>query len=296
MKIPALVFIALSGAAFAACLPVTGDRITGHDLALADAQFAALPAAMTVAFAPAPGAQRVFAVAELSRIARANGLAPIHPGEICFAIPMRRAGEAEVVAAMRRSLPPQAEIAIVELPKTDLPAGDIEFPAAALEPSIGDAQVWRGYVRYSSTKKAPLWARVRISERVEAVVAAKDLAANVPIAAASLRIETRNGPVERRQVALRIEDVVGRIPKQAIRSGTPIPLDLLATAPSIRRGDAVKVEVRSGRAHLSFDAVAENEAREGDMVALRNPVSGKIFRARVEGSKAVIVIGEREKL
>ncbi len=42
------------------------------------------------------------------------------------------------------------------------------------------------------------------------------------------------------------------------------------------------VDVQSGFAHLQFDAVAESSANEGDVIELRNPSSGKTFRAKLE--------------
>jgi flagella basal body P-ring formation protein FlgA len=122
-------------------------------------------------------------------------------------------------------------------------------------------------------------------------VAFRDLPQNAAIDAAALRIEVRTGRVQRGRVALRMEDVAGRIPKRLVKAGAPIPLDVLNEAPAVRRGDAVRVEVRSGPTRLLFDAIADREAKNGDMVELRNPSNGKIFRARLEGSKAVIVIG-----
>ena len=49
------------------------------------------------------------------------------------------------------------------------------------------------------------------------------------------------------------------------------------------KGDAVEVEVRSGAAHLALTAKAESGGRNGDVIAIRNPGSSRVFRARVEG-------------
>ena len=72
MKILLFLIPIISNVAFGACLPVGGERILGSDLALADARFAALPAAQIIGYAPAPGMKRIFAAAELGRIARAG--------------------------------------------------------------------------------------------------------------------------------------------------------------------------------------------------------------------------------
>jgi len=275
------------------CFPLAGDRILGRDLALANPAFAALPANLTVSYAPAPGQKRVFAQAELIRIARANRIELSTAAEVCFALPLREMQAAEVLAAMRVALPPEAELTIIELSRGSIPLGALEFPTTGMEPAVQGVRMWRGSVRYGQTLRMPVWARVDLRYRVEAVVASTDLRPSIPIAGRVLKIEMVDAPVDRlQQVARRVEEVAGRIPKRTIAAGSAIPLALLDAAPAVRRGDAVKVEVRSGPATIQIDAVAEAPARNGDLVELRNPTSGKKFFARLESdSRAVIVIG-----
>jgi len=274
------------------CLPVTGDRILGRDLALAVPAFAALPANLTVAYAPAPSAKRVFAEAEIARIARANNIKLAIPEEVCFEIPMHEIEDTDVLSSMRRSLTADAELTLVELPRASVPVGRLEFPLTGLEPAVKGARIWRGFVSYGETLRMRIWARVEVRRRLDAVVAVADLALNVPIDAAHLRLETVSAPIgPDRQVAQHIEQVLGRIPKKTVSAGSTIPLAILDIPPTVRRGDAVKVEVLSGPARIQIDAVAESAARDGEMVQLRNPSTGKIFRARLEGgAKAIIVV------
>jgi flagella basal body P-ring formation protein FlgA len=293
MRIIVLAALAATSLFCADCVPITGDRILGSDLALANPAFSRLPAAMTIAYAPAPGQKRIFAEAELLRIARANRIELEAAAEVCFAIPMRNLESAEVLASMRRVLPAEAELSIVELTKTPVPAGTLEFSLNGLEPEAQAGRMWRGYVRYSQTLRMPIWARVELRYRVEAVVAGRDLQADLPIGRASLRIQRVSVGLDRAQpLARQLDEVVGRVPKRGIPADTAIPLGLLDVPPAIKRGEAIKVEVRSGAARIQIDAVAEAPARTGDMVALRNPVTGKRFTARVEsGSLAVIQLG-----
>lgn len=286
--------LVFAGLAPADCIPVTANRILGRDLAAADPLFRGLPSTLTVGFAPAPGAKRIFTAGELERIARANGITVPAPAEICFEFRMRQVAPEEAAAAMRHSLPQDANLTIVELPKGQIPAGEIEFPIEGLEPVnplTPGTQLWRGFVRYAETRRAALWARVAIAVHYTAVVADKDLPANSAIQTAALRIETRTGPLAREKIASRIEDVIGRMPRLAVKAGSPIPLSLLVMPPAVQRGDSVRVDVESGSAHLHFDAVVENSANLGETVELRNPLNGKTFRARLEsGNRAVIVL------
>jgi flagella basal body P-ring formation protein FlgA len=298
MTIQCLALLAASfGVAHAGCIPITGNRILGRDLALADARFAALPATLTIGFAPAPGVRRVYGVTELQRIAKANGIPAASQEDICFEVPTLHLTMEDATAAMRRSLPAEADLKIVELESLDVPAGLLEFPVAGLEPPNRGVQLWRGDVKYAETRRVSLWARVEVTLKFTAVVAAKDLAVDAPIAAGSLRMETRTGGLDRERPATRIEDVEGRIPKRAVKAGAVIPIAVLADAPAVRKGDAVTVEVQSGSARLRFQAIAEASARDGDMVELRNPFNGKTFRARLDpGAKALVIINAGQRL
>ncbi len=286
-----LVFVVTASAA---CLPVTGDRILGSDLARADQRFAALPATLQIGYTPVPGMNRTFAALELRQIARSNGIAWNDPGntEVCFELPMHAPTETEFTDSMRRSLPPAAELHIVEIGHAAIPAGKIEFPLTNLEPpNTENAQLWRGFVQYTETRRLPVWARVIVTATRAAVIPTKDLAPEVPIEAASLRLETISGPLARESSATRIEDVAGRVVRRSVKAGSEIPISALEDAPVVRRGDIVRVEVHSGSAILHFDAVAESNARAGEFADLRNPESGRIFRARAEaGSKAVVIV------
>jgi flagella basal body P-ring formation protein FlgA len=292
--------IASSGVALTGCIPVAGNRILGRDLAGADAHFSALPATLAVGFIPAPGTKRVYSRLELQRLARTNGIPSGDFDDICFELSMIHLTEEDAATAMRRSLPMEAVLKIVELANSDVPAGPLEFPIGGLEPPTPanhGVQFWRGHVRYAETRQASVWARVEITVQYRAVVAEKDLPQDNPISADSLRVESRTGPLEREKPATRIEDVQGRIPRHALKAGSVVPIAILADAPSVRKGDAVTVEVQSGLAHLRFEAVAENAARDGDMVELRNPFNGKTFKARLDpGAKALIVITSGQKL
>jgi flagella basal body P-ring formation protein FlgA len=288
-----LLAAALPSLTFAACFPVTGPRILARDLALADPQFAALPSTLAVGFAPEPGGKRIYTAAELERLARANGIRVQNPAGICFELPLLHVRAEDAEAAMRRNLPADAELKILELAKSDVPAGQLEFPLEGLEPpspATPGVQLWRGYVQYAETRRAPFWVRVSILVSYTVVIANKDLPVNGIVDSAQVRVESRTGPLTREKTASRIEEVSGRLLKRAVSAGSPIPLVALTDLPTVRRGDSVEVDVESGAAHLRFTAVAESAANEGDMIELRNPLSGKTFRGRVERGPRVLLV------
>jgi len=278
----------------AACFPVTGNHIEGRDLAAADARFNALPSTFIAGFAPMPGAKKVFTPQELVRLAKANGVRLDGAAELCFEIPMAPLTVERAAAAMRTVLPSNASVHVLELTAGNFPEGRIVFAIAELEPpnaQSGGVQMWRGHIVYAGTREFGIWARVQVKAVYRVVVATRDLVAGTAITPDSVRVEERTGPIERERPAGMLEEVEGRIARRAVKAGAFVPVSVLAEAPAVRRGDRVVVAVECGRAHLNFEAIATTDARTGEMVELKNPLNGKLFRARLEaGGRALIVL------
>ena len=83
--------------------------------------------------------------------------------------------------------------------------------------------------------------------------------------------------------AQEVNEVAGQVPWNPIAAGSAIYKSQLRPLPDINRGDAVEVEVRSGAARIAFVATAESAGRTGDIIAVRNPSSNRVFKARVGG-------------
>lgn len=221
----------------------------------------------------------------MKRLAGANGLGIENPADLCFELPVSLLSEIDVIASMRRVLPPGSALKVLELQSTAVPAGNLEFSLAGLESS----GLWRGHIQYAETKQSPVWARVAIAVTYSVVVAATDLPADTAIPADALRLEQRTGPLQHEITAAAIADVAGRAPKRSLKPGTPIAVALLTDPPTVHRGDSVRVEVRSGPARLHFDAIAEAPAFTGAIVELRNPANGKTFKARLDSPTTAII-------
>jgi flagella basal body P-ring formation protein FlgA len=300
-----LLFLLLASPAVipARCLPVTGDRILGADLASADTKFASLPATLQFGYAPAPGASRVFTAVELQRLAHANGIEAAGFADICFEIPVHVPTDSEFVDAMRPALPADATLRLVDMAHAAIPAGKVQFPLSGLEPpamgnpGMAGAQLWRGFIQYTDTRRIAVWARVVVTATYTTVITRNAVVADTPVDAASLEVQTKTGPLKRDATASRVDQVAGRVIRRPLPAGAEIPLSLIDEAPVIRRGDQVRVEVRSGLAILHFEAVAESNVRAGEYATFRNPTTGKTFRALAEtGSKALIVVGKGSTL
>ena len=279
-----LALFALTG-----CLAIgpRSDNILARDLApalpgLADAD-------TPVSAAPVPGMPRIFRLAELRRIGARFQLAGDPAKEICFERPVAPPDPARLAEAMRRQLP-EAQIRILDWGRMPAPEGEVDFPLAGLR-RAGAEGFWNGSVRYGGGRRFSLWARVRVTVREARVVAREDLRPGPAIAAAQLRLETRDVFPAEKAFATSLEPVAGRAARLPIPAGAAIRLDWLAPAQDVLRGDRVSVEVRSGGVYLKFEATAEASGTVGQTIPVSNPVSKQRFSAKVEG-KGLVSVGK----
>ena len=278
----------------AACLPIEGDRILGKDLAAAHPAFSALAPEQPFGYAPAPGARRVFRRLELERLAGRQGLSLEPVPEICFERVLEPLRTERILEVMRTALPPgEARLELLDFSRHPVPRGELKFPWSGLRATAAagsdSGRLWRGHVKYSGNRTAPVWARVKISTLTARVVAARNLPAGRPIEAAELRVESGDEFPFGEPSLNSFEHAVGRLPRRLIRAGQPVRASLLLLPKEIERGDQVAVEVSSGGAQLRFNARAESGGHTGDAILVKNPVSRRNFRARVEKKGKVVL-------
>ena len=260
--------IALSFA-LAACHIVDGPNITARDAAAADPAFIASDPAAILVSAPLPGVRRLLRL-------------PHSTAEICFERATTTLTAEELLPILRKALDIEAELEILDLTRSPIPRGSLEFTRAGLS----NAGLWRGRVRYDENRSAPVWAKVRIATQQTWIEATELLPAGRPISESQLQQRTGPrfpfGPAPAAAIA-------GRVPLRPIKPGEAIFASMLIAPHDVERDEKVSVEVRSGEARLSFDAVAETSARAGETVLIKNPENGRRFQARVEAKGKVVV-------
>lgn len=272
------------------CVSINNDQILAADLARAIPEFSAVPAETKLGYAPAPGAKRVFRIDELHRIAVRYRIPLTVDRPACFVWQLERLSPNDVITAMKRSLDaPDARIDGLSLSSSLAPKGKLVFPRLGMTVSASYI-MWRGYVQYARTRRFEICARAKITMPITRVVATAEIPAGKEIQAADLKIETIEGFSASNDLATRIEDVVNRAPLIRISAGSPVMRRNLVAPIEVNAGDTAQVKVKSGAAVLSFEARAERSGRDGEVIPLRNPSSGKVFRARVEGRGKVIVL------
>jgi flagella basal body P-ring formation protein FlgA len=276
----------------AACVSLSGSHITAGDLARALPGFVPADAAAVVAWSPLPGAVRVFHAAELRRLlAPLDTSVGVPDAGICFEFKLAPLAEAAVVEAMRRALPADSTIDVVEFSRIPAPAGEIVFARESLaSPVSPDAPaLWRGFVRYGDNAKFQIWARVKVRVPVTRLVAIEVLRQGVPIRATQVKLATFDDAPSNRVTPATEAIAVGYIPRRNIAANTPVWADSLDPPMEIVKGDRVAVTVHSGLAVLSLNVEAMTSGRLGDAISLKNPSSGKLFRARIDGPNAASV-------
>jgi len=263
------------------CIPVDGPKLVARHFASAAPEFQTLAPETDMGYAPVPGAVRTIRPDELARIGSRHGLSVTTSDPVCFSWEMAALDPARVEQAMRASLPPEASLEVLDLSRGATPAGEVEFPYSMLK-----AGVWRGYVKYGSGAKHEVWARVRVNLKQTCVAAAVPLRVGVRIAADQLRVEQVDAPPESGYVE-RIEDAVGLIPKRSFAEGSALLLRVLDKPATVQRGDTVRLRAVSGAAQVTLDVQAQAAGKIGDLIAVKNPSSGRVLRARVENSGEV---------
>jgi flagella basal body P-ring formation protein FlgA len=278
------------------CEMIANDRILGEDLAKALPAFAnKLPGDAVIGYSPTPGARRVFKSLELQRIGAPYGVTVAPDAEVCFEWNLQTLTDDVIRAAMRDSLQsPDARIDVLAISRGQAPAGKVSFPISGLLASTlsgPDTPVtWRGEVQYHGSRKFSVWARVKISATMTRVVATQLIQPGQNVAADQVRVETYDDFPLRNDIARNLDEVIGRMPRRPIRVGLPVFRADLIEPLQVQRGDIVDVTAISGAAQLRMPALAETQGRQGDMVSLKNPRTGKTFRARIEGKDKALVV------
>jgi len=294
------------------CVAVQNDRIYARDAVSAIPEFSALPGDMTIGFAPAPGARRILTSAALVAIAKSEGVELQSPRNVCFELRSMELRREDVRTAILDEISREShkcdvgDGVIVEVlqwgPETT-PPGPIVFPNGCLQllpnhGSRGEA-LWRGYILYGTNRRFEVWARARITIHATEVVAVSDINMGTPIRRDQVRLVRTEASFLDDKQASRLEEVEGYASRKPVHAGTAIGRNQLYRLPEVGKGDIVQVQVVAGSARLALEGRAESAGAIGALVWVKNPTSGKTFRAKVlrKGTVAVTTMagGIREE-
>jgi len=280
----------------AGCVAVSSDRILARDLRDALPFLQGLDPATAIAFAPRPGVQRVLSARELSLIAQKNGLDL--SGNIMSSICVERAARPILPEDMRAALlsaisATDVELELIEFSSEPLPPGRLEFRPANLgrpfRESPDQPVIWRGLLHYDSQNSLPVWAKVKVSIGSVLLVAAEDIPSGSIIKPTQVK-EIRDRQFPFLLVSIQSpQAIIGKIARRRVPEGQKFVLAALDEPTDITQGDRVRVRVVDGSATLSLDAVAQSSGKKGESILVRNPSTGKNFRAVIDEKGRVTV-------
>ncbi len=286
------------------CLAVGEGAITASVLAASVPELEILDPGFALFRAPELGIRRVISARELNLALRRNAptAKTVDPlVSVCVVRRSRRITEQEirdaVVDALTASGTPKTDatpgvtVEVLDFSARDVGEGELRFPPQA--PSRTDDPrtpvVWRGWHKSRSGQRLPIWAKVRLSERVTVPFAARDLAVGETIDSGAVVFrESVRFPSPSRSPAA---EVIGKVPKRWIHAGETVLSKDLAPAAAVRRGDAVDVQVvgGSGSVFLRLAGRAETSGSAGQRIAVSSAFSKRMFQAVVKEKGHVLV-------
>jgi flagellar basal body P-ring formation protein FlgA len=291
------ILFSASSSAPAACIEVPSNTIRAQDLAPAVPWFQALDPQAIIAFAPFPGTERVISSHDLVLLARRYGLVlsdqdPIAP--LCVERIVHPLTLEEVTGALRSALDSQqARLEILDFTNKPVPSGRLVFQFAAINrPPANDPQapvIWTGKLIYDAGASLAVWAKVRISVEREVLVAAHNIAKGELLTAHEISISRMAQFPAKEYPPSDTSAIAGKIARRPIAAGQRILPEMLEQATDVRGGETVHVKVVDGAATIMLDAVAQSSGMKGQSVIVHNPLSGKNFRAVIEGPSQVLV-------
>lgn len=285
--------LALSGSP-PGCQLIDRDYIVAGDLVAAIPAFAQMPADFNLGYLPSSGESRTLRGADLQRIATNRAVSSGALPDVCFQRRTFVPSAEQIRKAMLASLDISgAKIDVVSSSQRPVPMGELVFPRDGFQVPHGASPpqdlLWHGSVRYDETKTALIWAKVRITAPMTRVVPVTSLTPGKPIQKNQVRLEIcEDFPLDE-TLARSLDDVVNRIPKSTLQALMPIHKTQVERPPDVAKGDLVTVSVIGGAMRMSLEGTAQTAGITGGVIVVRNPSSGKDFRAQVTGKDQVMV-------
>ena len=276
------------------CFVPSGEWITGADLAAVMPGLAGLPADLKVGYAPIAGLTRIFHPDELRRLAHAHGLPDPAPGStenVCAAWPLKAIAPETLRQAMEKALAGRGpQIELLGQDKAEAPGGEVVFPLSGLTAYSDNPVIWRGYVRYSESRRFETWARVKIRVNETHLKAQGAIRSGERLTAGQWRAEKYSGPPLREAILGDDSHLEGLVARRDFADGTPLLAIYFERPKTVERGDAVTVVAGVGSAKIEAPGEALSSGRCGDIIPIRNPRSNRTFRARIVAAGRVEVL------
>jgi flagella basal body P-ring formation protein FlgA len=260
-----------------------------------------------IASAPAPGKRIVFNASSLAFVANKHGLSWT-PKRAIKQIVVHRDGKRIPEQQIREDL--------ILAMEAELGNSDFELNLSQRTPSIlvaaeENAIALVENISYNLSKETfsaiviapanadnPRRYKVggKIYKQVLVPVASRLIPAGDTISEANMDYKLVRASRISRNVAIHIEDVLGRSPKRTIRTGGTIALSNLGDPVTVAKGKVVAVTLKSGGIALSVTGKALESGSVGDIIRVENISSRKPVQAQIISSQEVRIITAQQRL
>ncbi|OUR75700.1 flagella basal body P-ring formation protein FlgA [Alphaproteobacteria bacterium 46_93_T64] len=284
-------------------LTVEGDEITFGDVF----HGAEEKTEYVIASSPAPGKNITFKASSLAFVARKHGL-EWNPSRSIQRVTVIRRGQRipeqqiteEIYAALETELQSdQFEMALtsrglnIQVSVNELPIIEVESLSYSLR-----KETFSAILVAPADAENPRRYRVagKIYQQVMVPVTAHLMRAGEEIREADIDYKmVRRGKVSR-NVAIHIDDILGKSPRRTIRTGGLINLNNLGEPVTIPKGKIIAVTLKNGGIALSITGRALEDGAEGDVIRVENIASRKIVQAQIINAQEVRIISPQKRL
>lgn len=134
-----------------------------------------------------------------------------------------------------------------------------------------------------------VWVNATISVMADVVTVIRPLGKHQHIELADVSVERRDLADLPTDAVNRLEEALGNRTTRMIYPRTVLQMNMIASAPLVRRGDIVKIVARVGLMTITATGMVKQQGSKGEMVRVVNTGSNRIITARVTGPGAVAV-------
>jgi flagella basal body P-ring formation protein FlgA len=150
--------------------------------------------------------------------------------------------------------------------------------------------IWKAYVAYAGDRRFSTWASVRVAIREPHLVSIAAVRVGESVSSAEVKTEIYEGPLLREKALASPDQLTGLRARHDIPAGAMLFESLFEIAKEVERNELVTVLIEAGSAHIETQGVAIWAGRRGDVISVRNPTTGRVYRARVEEKGTVRVV------
>ena len=170
-----------------------------------------------------------------------------------------------------------------------LPAGELTYEVIPSSPRILGSSRFSIIFRVDNQVAKNMSVRGKIEALAPVVVAVNRLKRGTVLSPSDLTLAIKDLN-EVNNPGLDVSSFSGKKLTRNIKAGAVITLPMVATLPIIKRGERVKIVIRSGPLHLSASGIARTDGTHDQMIRVQNINSNKIIHCRVAAPGLVEVL------